>query len=91
MQPDYAEEQPKRPLTFSDDDVMLTGPQTREWVGGKSTMCIWRWLRDPRVNFPQPLKINGRNYWRLGGPAPLAGQPRVEGRRLKVETARAGA
>jgi predicted DNA-binding transcriptional regulator AlpA len=29
-------------------------------------MCIWRWMRDPRVQFPAPLKINGRNYWRIG-------------------------
>jgi predicted DNA-binding transcriptional regulator AlpA len=29
-------------------------------------MCIWRWMRDPRVQFPAPVKINRRNYWRLG-------------------------
>jgi predicted DNA-binding transcriptional regulator AlpA len=22
-------------------------------------------MRDPRVQFPQPVKINNRNYWRL--------------------------
>ena len=33
-------------------------------VGGKSKMTIWRWQRDPRVNFPKPdIIINGRNYW----------------------------
>ena len=50
----------------SDDDVLLTSNQTRARVGGVSTMCIWRWMRDPRVQFPQPVKINNRNYWRLG-------------------------
>jgi predicted DNA-binding transcriptional regulator AlpA len=49
-----------------DDDVLLTSAQTRARVGGVSTMCIWRWLRDPRVRFPQPVKINSRNYWRFG-------------------------
>jgi predicted DNA-binding transcriptional regulator AlpA len=29
-------------------------------------MCIWRWMRDTRVRFPKPVKINSRNYWRLG-------------------------
>jgi predicted DNA-binding transcriptional regulator AlpA len=49
-----------------DDDALLTSAQTRVRVGGVSAMCIWRWLRDPRVQFPQPIKINARNYWRLG-------------------------
>jgi predicted DNA-binding transcriptional regulator AlpA len=49
-----------------DDDVLLTAAQTRSRVGGVSAMCIWRWMRDARVQFPAPLKINKRNYWRLG-------------------------
>ena len=52
--------------THADDDTLLTGAATRARVGGVSDMCIWRWLRDPRVSFPHPIKINGRNYWRLG-------------------------
>ena len=57
--------QPKR-VQSTDDDTLLTSAQTRARVGGVSTMCIWRWMRDPRVRFPAPVKINGRNYWRLG-------------------------
>ncbi len=49
-----------------DDDVLLTSAQTRARVGGVTTMCIWRWMRDQRVQFPAPVKINSRNYWRLG-------------------------
>jgi hypothetical protein len=49
-----------------DDDVLLTSAQARERIGGVTTMCIWRWMRDPRVRFPAPVKINNRNYWRLG-------------------------
>jgi hypothetical protein len=30
-----------------------------------SDMSLWRWLRDPKLNFPQPTIINGRRYWRL--------------------------
>ncbi len=27
-----------------------------------SNMTLWRWERDPRLNFPKPLMINGRLY-----------------------------
>jgi len=50
----------------ADDDVLLTSTQVRARVGGVTTMCIWRWMRDDRVKFPAPVKINARNYWRLG-------------------------
>ena len=49
-----------------DDDALLTAAQTRARFGHVSTMCLWRWQRDPRVQFPRPTKINNRNYWRLG-------------------------
>jgi len=50
----------------ADDGCLLTSNQTRARVGGVSHMCLWRWQRDPRVQFPEPVKINGRNYWTLG-------------------------
>jgi len=49
-----------------DDDILLTSAQVRARVGGVSNMCIWRWMRDERVQFPHPVKMNQRNYWRLG-------------------------
>ncbi len=49
-----------------DDEALLNSAQTKARCGNVTDMCIWRWLRDPRVQFPQPLKINRRNYWRLG-------------------------
>ncbi|MCJ2087527.1 DNA-binding protein [Methylobacterium sp. E-005] len=30
-----------------------------------SDMTIFRWLADPKLCFPQPIRINGRRYWRL--------------------------
>ncbi len=50
----------------ADDDTLLTSNQTRARIGNVSHMCIWRWIRDERVQFPQPIQINRRNYWRLG-------------------------
>ncbi len=49
-----------------DDEALLNSTQTKARCGNVTDMCIWRWLRDPRVQFPQPVKINKRNYWRLG-------------------------
>lgn len=53
-------------LISVDDDTLLTSNQTRARVGGVSNMCIWRWMRDDRVQFPHPIQINRRNYWKLG-------------------------
>ncbi|KQS71463.1 hypothetical protein ASG32_28890 [Methylobacterium sp. Leaf361] len=30
-----------------------------------SDMTIFRWLKDAGLSFPQPIRINGRRYWRL--------------------------
>jgi predicted DNA-binding transcriptional regulator AlpA len=30
-----------------------------------SLMALWRWVNDPNLGFPAPLKIRERNYWRL--------------------------
>jgi len=45
-------------------DPLLDSRGVSAETGGKSIMTIWRWQRDPRVNFPKPdVIINGRNYW----------------------------
>ena len=62
--PGIAPQSPRAPP--AEDEVLLTGMQTRARFGDVSAMCIWRWMRDPRVQFPAPIKINARNYWRLG-------------------------
>ncbi|WP_046868133.1 helix-turn-helix transcriptional regulator [Microvirga massiliensis] len=30
---------------------------------GISNMTLWRWERDPRLNFPKAIEINGRKYF----------------------------
>jgi predicted DNA-binding transcriptional regulator AlpA len=27
-----------------------------------NAITIWRWTRDPKLAFPQPIRIRGRNY-----------------------------
>lgn len=49
-----------------DDETFLTAAQVRARFGGVSAMSIWRWLHDPKTGFPQPVKLNRRNYWRAG-------------------------
>jgi predicted DNA-binding transcriptional regulator AlpA len=35
-----------------------------EYLGGVSDMSLWRWMHDPALGFPQPIRIQGRRYWR---------------------------
>lgn len=36
----------------------------RELCGGISDMTLWRWLNDPALNFPKPVYIQKRRFWR---------------------------
>lgn len=45
------------------DKPYLPASQVRARYG-VSEMSIWRWLRDERLGFPAPIRINGRRYWR---------------------------
>lgn len=68
MHPQEYAEVRKASHRIADDDTLLTAAQTRARFGGVSAMCVWRWMHDPKLQFPQPLKIgtSRRNYWRLG-------------------------
>lgn len=50
---------------MSQENTRITGPQLLARFGGISDMTLWRWLQDPALNFPRPLVINRRRYWRL--------------------------
>ena len=42
-------------------DTLVPDPQVcREF--GVCSMTLWRWDRDPTLNFPPPVKIRKRNY-----------------------------
>jgi len=43
----------------------LTAAQVRQRYGGVSDMALWRWLRDEKLGFPRPLRIQSRRFWRL--------------------------
>lgn len=57
----------KREVTSNDAataDVLVTANriQQRYCV---SRMTLWRWLQDTKLDFPCPVLIRGRRYWRL--------------------------
>jgi len=45
-------------------DRLLPGCKVRERYS-VSDMTIWRWRRNDELNFPKPVSINERLYWRL--------------------------
>lgn len=52
------------PNTTETAPEFLTGPQVQRRYQ-KSHVTIWRWLHDPELGFPQPVKVRRLNYWRL--------------------------
>lgn len=36
----------------------------RALCGDISDMSLWRWLNDPKLDFPRPIYIGGRRFWR---------------------------
>lgn len=47
-----------------DNHRLVTANAVRELFGGVSDMTLWRRLADPELNFPKPLYIGRRRYWR---------------------------
>ena len=46
-------------------DPLLTSYDVRRQMGDITPMTLWRWMRDPRVNFPAPdMIINQPHFWR---------------------------
>ena len=43
---------------------LIGAAAVREMCGGVSDMSVWRWLSDPALQFPRPIYISRRRYWR---------------------------
>ena len=43
---------------------LITAANARELLGGISAMTEWRYLQDDALNFPRPVKIRSRNFYR---------------------------
>lgn len=46
-----------------DDLELLPQPKVCTLLG-ISAMTLWRWRRSPELDFPEPIYICGRLYWR---------------------------
>ncbi len=45
-------------------DKRIPSNTVRDLCGGVSDMTLWRWLGNPAMNFPQPIYIARRRYWK---------------------------
>lgn len=43
---------------------LLNSAKVRERLGGISSMTIWRYLNDDELNFPRPITIRSRRFWK---------------------------
>ena len=50
----------------TDPNARINAVRTRNICGDISDPTLWRWVHDPKLNFPKPEFVNGRRYWRLG-------------------------
>jgi predicted DNA-binding transcriptional regulator AlpA len=53
-----------KPTTKEWNQTYLPGNQVRARYS-VSSQSLWRWLKSETLGFPKPLKINGRNFWKL--------------------------
>lgn len=45
-------------------DELIQAAEVRRIFGGVSDMSLWRWLDNPDLNFPRPIVISRRRFWR---------------------------
>jgi predicted DNA-binding transcriptional regulator AlpA len=53
-----------RAFNEGDPQSFMTAREVKIACGGVSDMCIWRWVQDPALEFPKPVYIRSRRYWR---------------------------
>ena len=44
--------------------LRIPAHDVRHICGGISDMTLWRWLNSEALNFPRPIYIGKRRYWR---------------------------
>jgi predicted DNA-binding transcriptional regulator AlpA len=52
--------------TSDDNDRYLDSSAVRRRYSDATAMTIWRWMNDPQIAFPRPVKLGNRaNFWWL--------------------------
>ena len=49
-------------MNTTETDPLISSAEIRRQLGDVSDMTIWRWEKAGIL--PEPIKINGRKYWR---------------------------
>lgn len=49
----------------SQPQLIQAVPMRANLLGGISDMTLHRWLNNPALGFPRPIKINNLRYWRV--------------------------
>jgi len=47
-----------------DSNKLICAAPLRKLLGGISDMTLWRWLDRKDLNFPRPIMISKRRYWK---------------------------
>ena len=46
------------------DDPLVSAKTVRQEFDEISDMTLWRWIEDEALNFPKPIYIRRRRFWR---------------------------
>lgn len=49
----------------SQPQLIAAVPMRANLLGGICDMTLHRWLNNPALDFPRPIKINNLRYWRI--------------------------
>ncbi|KRS18229.1 helix-turn-helix transcriptional regulator [Roseovarius indicus] len=49
---------------MTENEKRIQAAKVLALCGDISQMTLWRWMRDPALNFPKPVYIGNRRYWR---------------------------
>lgn len=50
---------------IQDSTTFIGSPKVRNRYDDISDVTLESWIRDPAIDFPAPLTVNGRRYWRV--------------------------
>lgn len=65
-------------------EQMMTAKDVCARFGGVTTMSLYRWLKDETLNFPRPIEIRKRRYWRTEDIAAFQRRMATEGIRKRA-------
>ncbi len=53
-----------RKLPDTNESKIIPAASVMDLCGNISQMTLWRWLDNPKSNFPKPIYISRRRYWK---------------------------